>query len=180
MGKISRTKISIKAEVSLCGFSCELKIRVYRKSLQQYSVEVQRRRGDGFAFNRLFSLPSQHLTSCSNCQDIGSPETMLIHEPDTTRLVPEFIVDSRASVEPLLDLIENSQDPALHAEALQGLAQATQDAALAVQLCAPQVLMLLQRLTETLCFTTVQPFSQVLVSLAAVLPKQHLPDVESL
>merc|ERR1711879_320428 len=61
--KVNRRKLKFKANVCLESSHCEMKVRLYRKAQREYCVEVQRRVGDGIAFNRLWQGISQHLHS---------------------------------------------------------------------------------------------------------------------
>jgi hypothetical protein len=62
--KVNRSKFTIKAQISIDGFSCVAKVYIYKKeegwpSSGQYVVDIQRRSGDSLVFRRLYRWVSQ-------------------------------------------------------------------------------------------------------------------------
>lgn len=170
--KVNRRKFTIKVEARLDGLSCATKIRIYRQALGQYKVEMQRRRGDIIAFQRLYKWTSDHFRSCMNADGMSHPVVQSVHARDFL-FVPSDVcdADSQASVAPLLDLA-HIDNPPLQAEAVEGLLQAANDAHLAAQLCTPEAFSVLQNLLHIVCFSIVEPLARLLCTLA------RLPDAE--
>jgi hypothetical protein len=186
INKVSRKKLTIKAEVCLETSHCEMKARVYRQALGGYSVELQRRCGDVIAFNHLWQGLSRHLNLCMTGVGgaYGAHSTQPLIEPiipdvPCEDVVAQDVESSSGSLQPLLSLAECS-DPRLQAEAILALAHAAQNMKVAAQLCTPQVLLLLQRMSEAVCFNILEPLWR-LVCLLSVLPEARgLPEMQHL
>jgi len=180
--KVSRKKLTIKAEVCLEASHCEIKVRVYRRATGGYSVEMQRRCGDVLAFNHLWQGVSGHLNLCMHSVGaLGAPQvsTQAAIEPIIPEVPFEDVESSGASLDPLLSLAECS-DPRLQAEAILALAHAAQNTKVAAQLCTPQVFLLLQNMSEAVCFNILEPLSR-LVCLLSLLPQARaLPEMQHL
>merc|ERR1712080_309983 len=83
------------------------------------------------------------------------------------------------SVEPMLSLAE-FKDPVLQAEAIAGLLHAAQNMKVAAQLCTPQVLLLLQRMSQAVCFNILEPLWHLVCLLAALPQARALPEIQRL
>lgn len=180
--KVSRRKLTIKAEVCLEASHCEAKVRIYRRTSGGYSVEMQRRQGDVIAFNRLWKGVSEHLNSCmTSVGAFSAPQSTMpaVVEP----IVPELPIEdgdsSVASVEPLLSLAGCS-DPRLQAEAMLALAHAAQNSKVAAQLCTRQVFILLQKMSEAVCFNILEPLSRLVYLLSALPQARAFPEMQYL
>jgi hypothetical protein len=88
--------------------------------------------------------------------------------------------NSNNSVEPLLNLVEYSGDRRLQTEAVLALARAAQNMEVAAQLCTPQVILLLQSLTEVICFTMTEPLSRLADCLAKLPQAAALSELKHL
>eukprot|EP00427_Karlodinium_veneficum_P026325 CAMPEP_0169208676 /NCGR_PEP_ID=MMETSP1016-20121227/14258_1 /TAXON_ID=342587 /ORGANISM="Karlodinium micrum, Strain CCMP2283" /LENGTH=338 /DNA_ID=CAMNT_0009286065 /DNA_START=59 /DNA_END=1075 /DNA_ORIENTATION=- len=152
--KVSRKKLTIKADVCLEASHCEIKVRIYRHVLGGYSIEMQRKCGDAIAF-----------------------KTML--EDIISDLPGESGDSSGVCLEPLLSLAE-SNDPRLQAEAMLALAHAAQNAEIAAQLCTPQVFLLFQKMSEAVCFNILEPLSRLVCLLSALPQAESLPEMQRL
>jgi hypothetical protein len=172
--KVNHTKFTIKADVCLDHFFCTVKVRMYKGDVGQYSVELQQRSGDSIAFSRLYTKISEYLATdmpvnrMSMLRDHCRPSSI---EPKHSAWPCTLDVDAEGNLAPLLYLAGNSEDVALQAEAVSGLARAAQDNA-AAQLCTPEAFALLQQLTQVVSFSVAEPLSRILGSLA-VLPQAN-------
>jgi hypothetical protein len=185
ISKVSRKKITIKAEVCMETSHFEIKARVYRRASEEgYSVELQRRCGDPVDFCRLWRGFSLHLNLCMEHGCSAYVTTQPLIEP----LAPELpfedaaaqdVGSSGASLEPLLSLAECS-DPRLQAEAMLSLAHAARNMEVAAQLCTPQVLLLLQKLSEAVCFNILEPLWRLVCLLSALPQARCLPEMQHL
>jgi len=163
--KVNRRKFTIKVEARLDGLSCMTKIRIHRLALGQYKVEMQRRRGDIIAFQRLYKWTSEHFCSSMN-SDAIHPAMPSVHARETLFAPCEVSdADPQASVAPLLDMA-HIDNPPLQAEAVEGMLQAANDAHLAAQLCTPEAFSVLQNLLQIVCFSIVEPLARLLCTLA--------------
>lgn len=154
--KVDRSKFSIRAEVCLDGLSCETKVRIYRQSCGIYIVEMQRRSGDGIAFNRLYRWASHYVSG-------GTGQQKALEE---FHKVPSLSHGNKeASLATLLDLAKTSNKQ-LQTEAAQGLLQAAQDENLSGQLCTTQALPALQNLLQSDSFGIAEPLAHVLCVLS--------------
>lgn len=180
--KVSRKKLTIKADVCLEAFHCEIKVRIYRQALGGYSIEMQRRCGDAIAFNRLWQRVSEHLNSCMSSVGVPcAPQSTMLEEiePIISDLPGDIGDSSGVCLEPLLSLAECS-DPRLQAEAMLALAHAAQNAEIAAQLCTPQVFLLFQKMSEAVCFNILEPLSRLVCLLSALPQAESLPEMQRL
>jgi len=161
ISKVNRVKFTMKAEVCLDGLSCLIKVRIYRQSLGQYLVEMQRRSGDSIAFHRVHRWASHDLNSSTN-----SSANLKLPTFDSCPEQAQHVV-ADASVAPLLDLAQTG-NAQLQAEAVQGLLQAATNVHLALQLCTPQAFALFRGLLEVVCFSVAEPLARVLCCLASL------------
>jgi hypothetical protein len=105
--KINPNKFTIRTEVMLDGFPCEIKVRIYKDG-QSILVEFQRRSGDAVAFVKLYHQASLHLQADSregpflhqSILDDGKVQEI----PHTGALPPD------RAIAPLLDMANFSQD----------------------------------------------------------------------
>eukprot|EP00812_Abedinium_dasypus_P015309 NODE_891_length_1323_cov_273.621451.p1 GENE.NODE_891_length_1323_cov_273.621451~~NODE_891_length_1323_cov_273.621451.p1 ORF type:complete len:341 (-),score=90.52 NODE_891_length_1323_cov_273.621451:159-1181(-) len=135
INKVSRTKMSIKAE-AWRPMPCSFKVRIYVRGDGRHAVEFQRRSGDHMAFMQIYS----------HIEDLLDARPMLdrrssdgLPQPDlfgTPHFVPKQQVDS-SSVQVLLDMA-TQPDRHLQAEAAGGLANAVAVACFTAELCTPE------------------------------------------
>lgn len=165
--KVNCIKFTIKAEVCIDGLCCETKVRIYRQSLGQYAVEMQRRGGDSLAFHRLYEWASQ----CLNSNDMGASvekDHANVHAMPTFESAPlEECAVAECSLEPLLDLAQSSNVD-LQAEALQAMLKAASDVNLIVHLCTPHAFCVFQSLMQIVCYSITEPLTNLLCCLAMI------------
>lgn len=85
---------------------------------------------------------------------------------------PSCCGSCEASLAPIFDLAEGSDNPQLQAEAAVALLQATNDSELLAELCTPQAFIVFQHLLQLVCFSVVEPLSRLLCCLV-MLPKAN-------
>mmetsp|Transcript_62114 Transcript_62114/g.98038 ORF Transcript_62114/g.98038 Transcript_62114/m.98038 type:complete len:333 (-) Transcript_62114:300-1298(-) len=180
--KVNNRKFTIKAEIIFDSLFCEVKARVYGRGSQQYCVEVQRRNGDAIAFDRWYRGLSQHMSLCCDGVDSKHASASAMCSVEGVFLeVPSWEEGSCvASLEPLLNLAEYTNDRTLQAEAVLALAQAAQNMDFASQICTPQVIALLNRLAAAAPFSIIQPLSRLVGSLVALPHAAGLLELQNL
>eukprot|EP00427_Karlodinium_veneficum_P007828 CAMPEP_0169096838 /NCGR_PEP_ID=MMETSP1015-20121227/19206_1 /TAXON_ID=342587 /ORGANISM="Karlodinium micrum, Strain CCMP2283" /LENGTH=243 /DNA_ID=CAMNT_0009157617 /DNA_START=296 /DNA_END=1027 /DNA_ORIENTATION=- len=180
--KVNQRKFTIRAEIIFDSLLCEVKARVYRQASRQYCVEVQRRSGDAFAFNRWYQCLFQHMNLCIDGMDskLASASAMCSGEGIFLETPPWDGASLETSVDPLLKIVEYSNDRKLQAEALLGLAQAAQSIDVAAQLCSLQVILLLHSLVGVACFGIMEPLSRLVSCLATLPQAKALPELQHL
>jgi hypothetical protein len=139
--KVSRKKFSVKAYVHVDGFSCDVKIRVYRQDFG-FAVEFQRRSGDALAFQRLFRLASERLNSYSHAASLEKHAFIDAHQQPVMQVPVAQVVSSKQelSIAPLLEMAECTSDLNLLAEVAETLADYAMDTTLSWQLNTPDAL----------------------------------------
>jgi len=148
--KVNHKKFTIRAEVVLDDFHCDLKVRIYQQ-VQTSIVEFQRRSGDTVAFNKFFRQASAYLQGHA-FYGASSPPPI----PRMITLPPD------QAIAPLLDMTHPCQDLAILAEVAAVLAVLAKDPKVAAQLrtaCASSALQQLQRVHD---FSVACPTSQLL------------------
>jgi hypothetical protein len=180
--KVNQRKFTIKAEIIVDRLLWEVKARVYRQASRQYCVEVQRRSGDAFAFNRWYQCLFQHMNLCIDGMDskLASASAMCSGEGIFLETPSWDGADLETSVDPLLTIVESSNDRKLQSEAVLALAQAAQSIEIAAQLCSLQVVSLLHSLTEVVCFSIMEPLSRLASCLATLPQAKALPELQHL
>lgn len=78
--KLRRHKFTIKADVSISGTPCIVKLRVYRTSDEAFAVAVERRAGDAVAFAVLFASMYRHFESRGQLVDKSAQQVQLVEE----------------------------------------------------------------------------------------------------
>jgi hypothetical protein len=184
ISKVRRAKFAIKAEVYLEDMYCMVKVRVYKLSAGEYTIELQRRSGDCIGFNRLFSRASQYMKarmheSTSQVQ-VETKGLSVIETHFLKTLMADVDACDVSSLAPLLDLAETSGDVMLQAEAMVGLAQAARDSQLAVHMLTPQVFAMLHKMAQVVCFSVAEPLSRLVYCLAALPQAQNHKELHHL
>lgn len=152
--KVNLKKFTIRAEVLVEGFACNVKVKIYQHE-QTTFVEFQRRSGDAVAFLKFYHKASGYLQGHSHDQvtseACGAPET-----PHVPALPPN------EAIRPLLDMVSFNQDANLLAEVASALSAMAKDPMIAAELRKPCAFSVLQQLREVNDFSVAFPTSQVL------------------
>lgn len=159
--KVNKKKYTVKAQVLCNGLVCEIKIRAYR-SAKEIAVVVHRLGGDSIAFNALFRLLKQDLTTglplelkaeadVSPCSpEIPSEVLEIAHT--AVRHGPAVVPSEDAFLEPIIDAAHNADDTQAQAEAAASLAAAAEDTGTVIQLCNEKAQKAIEKLLKVNCF----------------------------
>jgi len=179
--KVAPKKYCFKADVFL-GCSCEVKVRIYLQDSGTVALEFEKRCGDSIAFNSLFRRARQRLCKTDASVDSSSGPAVassqlpagLAPPPPfcSTALdcaggcaLPEGSGDQNPkeidglTEEPLLNIVNNTEDPALLAEAASGLAHMAQDSKMARSICKPETIAALKKLSQSNDFRITCPMA---------------------
>eukprot|EP00435_Cladocopium_sp_Y103_P010815 s3770_g2.t2 len=159
--KVNKKKYTVKAQVLCNGLVCEIKIRAYR-SAKEIAVVVHRLGGDSIAFNALFRLLKQDLTTglplelkaeadVSPDTEIPSDEVIEVAE-NAVRHGPAVAPSENAFLEPIIDAAHNADDTQAQAEAAASLAAAAEDTGTVKQLCNQKAQKAIEKLLKVNCF----------------------------
>eukprot|EP00747_Dinoflagellata_sp_TGD_P163879 gnl/TRDRNA2_/TRDRNA2_183069_c0_seq1.p1 gnl/TRDRNA2_/TRDRNA2_183069_c0~~gnl/TRDRNA2_/TRDRNA2_183069_c0_seq1.p1 ORF type:complete len:417 (-),score=88.82 gnl/TRDRNA2_/TRDRNA2_183069_c0_seq1:130-1380(-) len=152
--KVNRKKFAIKAYVFAEGIMTTVKMRVWsREEEGDYAVEIQRRGGDGVAFNMIYARASEFIlmrigstsygasvpafegpkkvTSGDGCSVFGEPGFLA----DTASADEPPMLSENVDLSPLIELAVLDSQPSLQAECAVALAKAAQDPKVAASLC---------------------------------------------
>eukprot|EP00440_Ansanella_granifera_P068054 gb/GFBE01073828.1/.p1 GENE.gb/GFBE01073828.1/~~gb/GFBE01073828.1/.p1 ORF type:complete len:375 (+),score=78.68 gb/GFBE01073828.1/:1-1125(+) len=163
--KVNRQKFTVKAVAFWQGLTCEIKLRAYGLQGRHFAFEFQRVRGDSLAFNGLFRLIKQHLTSpCS--EEVRTGPAFFPPTPPVAFVSDEAHNDSIGPLTPLIDAAFNAEDVHEQAEVAAGLAAVAEDDAAARTLCTPKASAAIRKLLEVNCFEVVCHVARLLSRLA--------------
>jgi len=197
--KINRKKLSLKVEACMTlAVACVMKIRIFQRESGSAALEFEKCSGDTVAFNCLFRKARQHL-----CSPAGLVKTAVVDEVAMSAPLPPPPVISTCSEllnirqqgqeeedkayghesslladihAPLFNIVENTQDPALQAEAATALSLVVQDKNMALEFFKlPANLNICHKLIENRDFRVSCPMAKVLCTMT-----QHShPDIVS-
>jgi len=148
--KVNHKKFTIRADIIIEGFPCDIKVRIYQEQRASL-LEFQRRSGDSVAFMRLFSQASGYLQGQHAAVDSWrQPEI-----PHMARLPPD------EAIAPLIDMAE-FHDVNLLSDAAAALAAMSDDPAIACQLRMPCAFSVMQHFQQVNDFSVAFPTSHML------------------
>jgi len=150
--KTSLNKFAIKAESTHPAWFV-LKARIYSKA-SLHIVEFQRKKGDVVAFCQFFHkvmvlLKDKHNPTTEKC------DSMLSH-----------LIRAETSVQPFIDMANNTSDPLLLAEAASGLANAAVEEQKVLELCVPDAFTAFKTILRAGGYSALCPLAQLLSQLA--------------
>lgn len=148
--KVNRKKFTIRADVSIEGFPCDIKVRIYQEQRASL-LEFQRRSGDAVAFMRFYTQASGHLQGQPALVDGWRPPEI----PRMASLLPD------EAIAPLIDMAE-FHDVNLLSDAAAALAVMSDDPAVACHLRMPCAFSAMQHLQQVNDFSVALPASRVL------------------
>jgi len=148
--KTSPTKFAIKAESTHPAWFV-LKARIYSKT-SSHIVEFQRYNGDVVAFSQFFHKVMVLLNDKHN-PPIEKCDVMLPH-----------IIQEEASLQPFIDIANNTRDPLLLAEAASELANVKKQKLL--ELCVPDAFAAFKTILRVGGYSALCPLAQLLSRLA--------------
>ncbi|CAK9105568.1 unnamed protein product [Durusdinium trenchii] len=179
--KVNKKKFTMKASVLCNGNVCEIKVRAYRtgqERRQETLVMLHRLQGDSIAFNALFRLLKQDLTSltselkapCAVPAEVSPlPEASSheVHELPAVAQTKTTAPPNSAFLTPLMDAAHNAEDTQAQAEAAASLAAAAEDTGSVNELCThPRAPSVIQKLLEVNCFEVSCQVMRLIVKLA--------------
>jgi len=148
--KVNHKKFTIRADIIIEGFPCDIKVRIYQEQRASL-LEFQRRSGDTVAFMRFYSQASGYLQGQHAAVDSWrQPEI-----PHMARLPPD------EAIAPLIDMAE-FHDVNLLSDAAAALAAMSDDPAIACQLRMPCAFSVMQHLQQVNDFSVAFPTSHML------------------
>jgi len=148
--KVNHKKFTIRADVIIEGFPCDIKVRIYQEQRTSL-LEFQRRSGDSVAFMRLFSQASGYLQGQHAAVDgWRQPEI-----PHMASLPPD------QAIAPLIDMAE-FHDVNLLSDAAAALAAMSDDPAIACQLRMPCAFSVMQHFQQVNDFSVAFPTPHML------------------
>lgn len=150
--KTSLTKFAIKAESTHPAWFV-LKARIYSKT-SSHIVEFQRYNGDVVAFSQFFHKVMVLLNDK--------------HNPPMERsdvMLPE-LMQEETSLQPFVDMANNSRDPLLVAEAASGLANGAMREQKLFELCVPDAFAAFKTILRVGGYSALCPLAQLLSQLA--------------
>merc|ERR1712007_27820 len=150
--KTSPTKFAIKAE-STDPASFVLKARIYSQA-SSHIVEFQRYKGDVVAFSQFFRkvmvlLNDKHSSTMEKCD-----------------FMPSYLIQDETSLQPFIDMANNTRDPVLLAEAASGLAEAAMEDQKLLELCVPDAFVAFKTILRVGEYSALCPLAQLLSQLA--------------
>lgn len=148
--KVNHKKFTIRADVIMEGFPCDIKVRIYQEQRSSL-VEFQRRSGDAVAFMRFYRQVSGYLQG----QHAGVDSSRQPEIPHMAALPAD------QAIAPLVDMAE-FQDVNLLSDAAAALAVMSDDPAVACQLRMPCTFSLMQHLQQVNDFSVAFPTSRIL------------------
>lgn len=168
--KVNRKKYTVKAKVLCSGLVCEIKVRAYRTETAEMALVVHRLGGDSIAFNALFRLLKQDLTSelRSELEDGHldvSPDLDEVQENFVDRQ-PSTVDPTEGFLTPLIDAAHNAEDTQAQAEAAASLAAAAEDTGTVKQLCSQKAQKAIVKLLQVNCFEVSCQVVRLIVKLA--------------
>eukprot|EP00434_Breviolum_minutum_P009116 symbB.v1.2.008030.t1/scaffold490.1/size198488/1 len=175
--KVNKKKYTVKAKVFCSGLVCEIKVRAYRTETTEMALVVHRLGGDSIAFNALFRLLKQDLTSeLSELRSFELEDGHRSHldvSPDLPDEVENFVDRQSSTVDPaegfltpLFDAAHNAEDTQAQAEAAASLASAAEDTSTVKQLCSQKAQKAIVKLLQVNCFEVSCQVVRLIVKLA--------------
>lgn len=175
--KVNKKKYTVKAKVLCSGLVCEIKVRAYRTETTEMALIVHRLGGDSIAFNALFRLLKQDLTSeLSELRSFELEDGHRSHldvSPDLPDEVENFVDRQSSAVDPtegfltpLFDAAHNAEDTQAQAEAAASLASAAEDTSTVKQLCSRKAQKAIVKLLQVNCFEVSCQVVRLIVKLA--------------
>eukprot|EP00913_Durusdinium_trenchii_P002634 g2439.t1 len=128
--KVNKKKFTMKASVLCNGNVCEIKVRAYRtgqERRQETLVMLHRLQGDSIAFNALFRLLKQDLTSLTSELKERHNRSHEVHELPAVAQTKTTAPPNSAFLTPLMDAAHNAEDTQAQAEAAASLAAAAEE-----------------------------------------------------
>jgi len=169
--KVNKKKYTVKAKVLCSGLVCEIKVRAYRTEKTEMALVVHRLGGDSIAFNALFRLLKQDLTSEFLRSELEDGH--LDVSPDLPDEVENFVDRQSSTVDPaegfltpLFDAAHNAEDTQAQAEAAASLAAAAEDTSTVKQLCSQKAQKAIVKLLQVNCFEVSCQVVRLIVKLA--------------
>jgi len=175
--KVSHKKFSLKADVSLDGYTCDLKVRVYKQVLG-CTVEFQRRGGSCVAFRDVYTRAVQSFLGSGFEFDSQSarPADVALPCPRQVGKLPTHLVGEEARDMSVIVDLAKCKEVGLQAEAASFLAEELREEPSKAWQSLSEVADLttvLLNLLQTDCFSVALPTARVLAYLA------DLPEAEA-
>jgi len=151
--KTSLNKFAVKAESTNPAWFV-LKARIYSRA-SSHLVELQRCNGDVVAFSQFFKKVLFLLNGQSNPMK------------ELSNIAPSNLVeDAMSSMQPLIDMANNTSDPFVLGEAASGLANAAVNQQRLLALCVPEAFTAFKTMLRAGGYNILQPLARLLSQLA--------------
>jgi len=165
--KVRPMKFAVKANVFVDNRMCTVKARVYHTGGSEYALEMQRRSGDGVAFDVAFKKAAKYFDErlyFGSTPPAAVAAAAAAAAPVKPPAAPLDIGDSQ----PMLDMAGMEELPSMQAEAAAALADfvVAQPSAAAAALCCREAFDRIRRLLQCDKQDVVYPTAQLLSQLA--------------